>query len=314
MDMNIDDFKLIVDALPQQLAVCNSDGVIIFVNESWTVFSTDNGMPADYNWLGKNYLTTCDTAIHCGDATVVADGMRQVFSGCAPMFTYEYPCHSPTTQRWFKVTVSPINQNHNLFLVIHDLITDRIVAQNDAQQIVNLSDRVEELAKLAFIDTLSQTLNRRGMEHAIEQAMMQATRYSHGVALMLIDIDHFKQINDQHGHNVGDDVIKHFAACLQNNVRESDIVGRWGGDEFVILFPETDAHVAMRFGERIQKNIAACNCGIDLPLTISYGVAALQTEQSVSDLIDHADRALYQAKRRGRDQGVLYSKILDNGF
>jgi two-component system cell cycle response regulator len=165
------------------------------------------------------------------------------------------------------------------------------------------------LEQLAQTDPLTQLLNRRALTERITAEMERALRYDSSLALLMIDLDHFKQVNDTHGHLVGDDVLRDLAALLRAQVRENDLVARYGGEEFVILLPETDDTGADGFAERVRSAVKGTRFaprpgGQAIALTTSIGVATFPAAriESVEDLFARADAALYRAKADGRDR------------
>ena len=164
------------------------------------------------------------------------------------------------------------------------------------------------LEALATTDPLTLLLNRRALVDRLAAEMDRARRYGTVVTLLMIDIDHFKLVNDTHGHLVGDDVLREVAALLQSAVRTVDIVARFGGEEFVVALPETGEEGAIAFAERIRERIASQPFGragrAGLTLTASIGVATFPSPrvESTEDLFARADEALYRAKADGRNR------------
>jgi diguanylate cyclase (GGDEF)-like protein len=154
---------------------------------------------------------------------------------------------------------------------------------------------------------LTGVFNRRHLLLLGEQALEQARRYQHPLAALMIDIDHFKQINDRYGHAVGDEALEKLAECLQNNLRAADILGRYGGEEFVVLMPETDLETARQSAERLVAHIRALTIETEhapIPFTASIGVAVFDhaRDTAINELIQRADQAMYAAKQAGRNQ------------
>ncbi len=173
-----------------------------------------------------------------------------------------------------------------------------------------LSHDVERLRQLAETDPLTGLMNRRGFLDAAERLISLARRYNRAIGIVVVDIDHFKSVNDTHGHAVGDLAIRAVAERLKQAARDSDLVGRFGGEEFVVLLPETDAVATGAYAERVRSMIEAS--GIALPdaallrLTVSLGYAVfLDSDEDVQDTIDRADVALYTAKSTGRNRVVF---------
>ena len=160
------------------------------------------------------------------------------------------------------------------------------------------------LAALSRTDGLSGLLNRIAWEQIAYTEMARCRRSRQPSSLLMLDIDHFKGINDQHGHPAGDEVIRSVAAILGRTVRSSDVPGRYGGEEFAVVLPDTDHHGAAIIAERIRRRIESATMGREVVLqcTVSIGVAQAQPDsEDAGDWIARADRALYEAKRRGRN-------------
>lgn len=158
----------------------------------------------------------------------------------------------------------------------------------------------DELEVMARADSLTALANRRGIEEALEAELRRTHRYGGGFAVILIDIDHFKTVNDRFGHPAGDDVLRRFADLLHANSRATDSVGRWGGEEFLLLCPGADADAAAAHAETLRRLVAAAFAD-DLAITASFGVAAAQPGDSLEAVVARADRALYAAKADGRN-------------
>ena len=164
------------------------------------------------------------------------------------------------------------------------------------------------LEELAHTDPLTKTLNRRALSERLAAEMERVRRYSTTLSLLLIDLDHFKQVNDTHGHLAGDDVLIEIAALLQRVVRAVDVVARYGGEEFIVVLPETGAQGAEAFAERLRELIEAqlfcASRATPIRLTTSIGVSTFPgfAVESVEDLLANADQALYRAKSDGRNR------------
>ena len=169
-----------------------------------------------------------------------------------------------------------------------------------------------ELDRLAHVDPLTGTLNRRSLFTAVEQEFNRAMRYESMFALLMLDVDHFKQINDRYGHAVGDRALVALTNVINSALRKVDVLGRYGGEEFVIMLPQTDIQQALAVAHRIRLLVEAMQLPLDAPLglssseglrfTVSIGVAAYQANDTLVDKIfDRADQALYCAKDLGRN-------------
>ena len=184
-------------------------------------------------------------------------------------------------------------------LLLHKLLASR----------ARLATLNRELERVARIDSLTGVHNRRHIEEALRAALSAARRHQSSLALLLIDIDHFKAVNDRYGHAVGDLALCGAASEIESSLRVEDILGRWGGEEFVAVLPGTDAQDAVMVAERLRKQIGSRL--IDLPgaqtaiVTVTIGVAAW-TGQGVEELIHQADAAMYAGKSAGRDTVKLH--------
>jgi two-component system, cell cycle response regulator len=173
-----------------------------------------------------------------------------------------------------------------------------------------LRDNVQNSIEAAITDALTGLHNRRYMETHLATLAEQASSRGKPLALMMLDIDYFKSINDNYGHDAGDDVLREFAVRIRKSIRGIDLACRYGGEEFVIVMPETDLHVAGMIAERLRRAIAgepfAINKGSKrITVTISVGLSTLERKgEAVSDVLKRADDALYRAKHDGRNRVV----------
>jgi two-component system, cell cycle response regulator len=179
-----------------------------------------------------------------------------------------------------------------------------------------LTDQLErakaELAELAVTDPLTGLHNRRHLFQEMEREFARAQRYSRPLACYMIDIDHFKRVNDTFGHQVGDRVLALMAEVIRGTVRNTDIVGRFGGEEFMILAPETPAEAGMVLAERVRQKVAERTEAAqpDVPrITVSVGLATTEHPRAsnATELVRLADEALYRAKNEGRDRVAVAS-------
>jgi len=168
--------------------------------------------------------------------------------------------------------------------------------------------RTKELERIAQTDTLTGLLNRGGLVDRLSLEIDRTARYKRGLSLLMIDLDHFKQVNDTHGHLVGDCVLSELATVLNKVCRSSDGIGRYGGEEFLIVLPETDINKAQELAERIRiaimEHVFAKSMSLALSLTCSIGVTEYQQDQTFSDILKVVDDVLYQAKSLGRNRVV----------
>jgi diguanylate cyclase (GGDEF)-like protein len=171
-----------------------------------------------------------------------------------------------------------------------------------------LAQNCQQLEQLASLDTLSGLLNRRTLFQRIETEMERTTRLGWPLTGIMIDIDHFKRVNDNHGHQCGDLVIQEIGAKLTKSLRKYDYAGRYGGEEFFVLFSNTTSDIAQSIAERFRLDMleAKFRCGEEsFGITVSIGVAQFSPGESPDRWINRADGAMYQAKQRGRNQVVV---------
>ena len=173
-----------------------------------------------------------------------------------------------------------------------------------------LRDNVQMSIEMAITDALTGLFNRRYMESHLGTLIEQAAARGKPLSALILDIDYFKAINDSHGHDAGDDVLRDFALRIKRSIRGIDLACRYGGEEFVIVMPETDMAVAAMVAERLRRRIAAEPFAIaqgtrQIPVTISIGIAGLRgKDDTAAALLKRADQALYRAKRDGRNRVV----------
>lgn len=171
-----------------------------------------------------------------------------------------------------------------------------------------LRDRVDRGLELSVIDQLTGLYNRRYMTNQLQQYMQRAVMGGKPLSVMMLDIDHFKPINDTHGHQAGDEVLQELAERLRHNIRPMDVACRPGGEEFLVILPETPGELAFAAAERVRKAIAADPFSVlggtrQIAVTVSAGVSTLQgPDDTMAEFLNRADTALYQAKSAGRNR------------
>ncbi|MDX1635507.1 MAG: diguanylate cyclase [Marinobacter sp.] len=206
------------------------------------------------------------------------------------------------------LTISPLSgpdgKIDKICLMVYD-VTD-VAAGRLALEKANA-----QLEKLSMTDRLTGLLNRGTWENLVDAEYERYRRYGNATSLVMFDIDHFKKVNDTHGHLAGDEVIRHTAGVVKSALRQSDRGGRYGGEEFGIILPETDANGARIICERIREFIAESTVKTsvaDIRYTVSMGIAQLGDEpENYMQWLGQADKALYRAKESGRNRVVVYS-------
>ncbi len=167
----------------------------------------------------------------------------------------------------------------------------------------------EKLIQLATIDPLTSIPNRRKFDEVLEYEMNRDARYKNELSLVFCDLDYFKKINDEHGHKIGDDVLKAFTRVVSDNIRKTDVVARWGGEEFALLLPETSIMIAASTAEKLRRETER----FDFPhvghISASFGVTQYIEGDTEASLINRADDALYKAKKNGRNRVEMLPPI-----
>lgn len=202
----------------------------------------------------------------------------------------------------FNNMASEIQRSHDEMLEINANL-EKMVGERTRQ----LELKNQDLEYLSNTDRLTGLYNRFKLETILEEEHLRSQRYGSDFALTIIDVDKFKSVNDTYGHQVGDQVLISIGKILQKNVRSSDAVGRWGGEEFIVIFRETTAEDAIAVAEELRAAIEAFEFDVVGKRTASFGVAAYHHPDNISEMIRRADNALYVAKHHGRNR-VEYKK------
>lgn len=159
-----------------------------------------------------------------------------------------------------------------------------------------------ELERLATFDQLTGLVNRTKLDEVLRAELIRSNRYGNALGLIMLDIDHFKKVNDTHGHQVGDKVLQLFAEQLRHGVRHADVPGRWGGEEFLIICPESDQHGVETLAHALQERIQSHDVEGVGKQTASFGVTVFEKKDTITTIIKRADKALYKAKAAGRNR------------
>lgn len=222
----------------------------------------------------------------------------------SPVQFTELTIKDENESRHFEARLTPL-------MTQNDKLIGRLIMLHEITEVHNL---LEEVKQTAARDPLTEIGNRRHIMIQAQQEITRSARYGHPLSFLIVDIDHFKKINDTHGHIVGDQILQLFARYLQESLRSIDTIGRYGGDEFIALLPETLVEAADELAKRlcnnVRKKVFLTTAG-EIRLTISIGVRGLPKVDKTVDfytLLDQADQALYKAKTQGRDQVIVWDR------
>lgn len=189
---------------------------------------------------------------------------------------------------------------------IYPLIRTQVREEGKLREMTaSLSARSRKLEHAALTDSLTGMQNRRYFDDALREYLEEFRRIDKPIGLMILDLDHFKQVNDTHGHDVGDAVLKAVADCLKDFTRFHDVVARLGGEEFAVVAPNMDDDLLIKLAERIRKAISSLSIvagNVRIKVTTSVGLAVWDRRETVEDFYRRADRMLYEAKRMGRNR------------
>lgn len=295
----------IVNSLSPHIAILGENGEVLAVNNSWREFAKLNPPRPHSLAEGDNYLEAC--RLDTGDGSPEADAFCQAFEaiceGTLLEFSLEFSSRLDSGRRWFlaKMTSFP-NMNRKHIVLAHEDITELKQAQT-------------EIHHLAYYDNLTGLPNRLLFKDRLDQAIAKAKREHHLLGLLFFDLDRFKIINDTLGHKAGDQLLQTIAQRLKSVVRESDTVGRFGGDEFIVLLPSLErpediALIARKFLRVIPLKTQIA--GQEIFPSASIGIALFPDDASNGEtLITFADMAMYHAKEKGRNNFQFFSQELN---
>ncbi|EJL80848.1 diguanylate cyclase (GGDEF) domain-containing protein [Herbaspirillum sp. CF444] len=285
------------------IAIFDPDDFFIFHNRAFVnIFGLDPAAMAGWgldDWLTWMY-------VHRGGVNIEWDSL-EAWLGYVHGVSRSKPFRRFETDlidgRWLLVSEQSYPSGH---LVLH---CADITLQKKTEK--DLKEAIAKIEHIAQTDELTNLPNRRHILGRFHEELLRAARYKHDFCFGILDIDHFKRVNDTYGHPVGDQVLRHFSAFLRDRLRSQDIVGRLGGEEFAVLFPETKVDDAMLVLSRINEALhQECLAQIapDFSYSFSAGVVSTQADlmQDCTLLMAKADKALYQAKNGGRNQVLRY--------
>ncbi len=313
------ELRLVIDNLPSMIAYVDSSKKYCIINRAYHDYfgANENDVVGKHasEVLGNNFYK------------IVEKYINTALSGKSAAWETHYS-HSDNKERILSVKLVPYvdSRNHNNgYLVVVEDITEQKQLQHQLEVLNHsLEDKVKKrtlqlekelskrkalekvLRKLADHDPLTGLLNRRSFVARVNHEINRLHRYKNDLSYMIIDIDHFKRINDTYGHLTGDMVLKAFSKKISGILRESDFIGRIGGEEFAIALPDTSMDSAKKMAERIRKEIAGHTIQYktkSISVTVSIGLSKFMLdEKSIVEVFSRADSALYQAKNSGRNK------------
>lgn len=279
------------------IGVTDLQGNYIMVNPAWCEFM-------GYNEEEALKLNVKDVTVS-SDHSQSDRSFQKIISGKLPSIRKKRQYKRKDGKIfWTDLHVSPLlGNNEQIKGVIGMIINiDRQVKAEKKQKELN-----HKLNILARHDALTGLYNRRAIEEVLEREHKRAKRYSRGMAVAIADLDDFKKINDNYSHQCGDMVLKHLAEIFLQWIRDTDSVGRWGGEEFLFVFSETDCDGALIVAERIRKSLnqEMFQCSEhSFHLSITIGISYRSEHTSIEEMINDADKALYYGKANGKNQVV----------
>lgn len=262
-------------------------------SDQWDMHFMDNADQAYTLLLSKEFsVIVCDINMPVIDGITFIERCKRAF----PYTTRIMLSGNPSMEK----AIEAVNRGKIYAYLNKPVDTDALITslQNGIGQSITL----RELQFNASTDSLTGLLNRRQLDLSLEREIVRSRRYHTPLSILMLDIDHFKNVNDQFGHITGDAVLKDVARSIRNTIRQCDICGRFGGEEFLVIFPETDLDTGHFAAERIRQAVEALSFSQkNLHVSISGGLAAIPEDDTIG-AIARADRQLYLSKTNGRNQ------------
>lgn len=294
---SVDFYREILDNLYDGIFFVDKDGSITYWNKGATNLT---GYSAD-DVHGRNYCDIFQPLDKHGNHLCETDTcpIRRVFDIATLTEIEAYICHKEGHLLPISIRIAPVREVEQQFVVaveIHSSSSPRYA----------MRQRLEELQELAMHDLLTGIANRRFVEINLAARLEEFRRYGFDFSVLFIDADNFKAINDTHGHTVGDRILKMISATIANSLRSFDIIGRWGGEEFVVLLVNTKKEDLFKLTDRlrrlVEKSALTLDSGDTLKVTVSIGATVAHHGDTVESLIERADKLMFESKRRGRNQ------------
>jgi len=210
-----------------------------------------------------------------------------------------------STPYWVNIIISPVIDKRGTIIsyesIVQDVSLKKVLEGFNEKLTKEVDKQTLKLKKLSITDKLTGAYNRLKLDEVIESNYQYYEEFNENFALILLDIDHFKLVNDEHGHLIGDEILKGVVKCIQESIRSTDTLGRWGGEEFMIICPNSDEKIAFSVAQNIRIKIQNCKFPRVKQITISGGVTDIYANKDVDSMINSADEALYRAKNSQRN-------------
>ncbi|HHV37391.1 MAG TPA: diguanylate cyclase [Candidatus Cloacimonetes bacterium] len=316
MKWNYDEvYQTIFDSTLVAVGITDLNGCYIEVNPAWSTYMGYSAEEAKS--LCIDQLTTEDQKCRSSENfAALCEGKIDNIH-----ITRKY-LRKDGSSFWTDVYVSPLKDKAGkpVALIAFIVDIDRLVSAEAELDVINkkltktntaLQKAVEDLTHLASYDTLTHLMNRRVLAESLDREILRCKRSKSGLGIALCDIDDFKKVNDTYGHDVGDIVLVECARIMKEQVRGTDYVGRWGGEEFLFILPDTNPRGAHVVIERIRKKIEKMSIplnGATIKLTASFGLSFEYKDFDPKEMIEHADKALYEAKNSGKNRVIIYKE------
>lgn len=293
----VDFYREILDNLYDGIFFVDKEGRITYWNKGAT--SLTGYSSADVQ--GRNYCDIFQPLDKNGNHLCESETcpIRRVFDISTLTEVEAYICHKEGHLLPISIRIAPVREVGQQYVVaveIHSSSSPRYA----------MRQRLEELQEMAMHDPLTGIANRRFVEINLAARLEELKRYGFDFSVMFIDADHFKKINDTHGHAIGDRILKMISATIANSLRSFDIIGRWGGEEFVVLLINTRKEDLLTLADRLRRLVENSALTLDdgevLKVTVSVGATCAQKGDSVESLVERADKLMFESKRRGRNR------------
>jgi len=283
--------RAIFDSISAQIAVLDQDGMVLSTNAAWCRYMSKLGFEES---VGQNYLQVLSHffAVDSPTVAVVAAGMAAIVAGDAPGFHAPEPIRCVCGRWWFTVKITSVQDPAHRMVVTHEDVSVLKRAELASQTLAN-------------IDNLTGAMSRQHFTSLADQELARSRRYQLPLVLLMLDLDHFKNVNDSYGHATGDVVLKRFVQTVKGVLRESDLIGRIGGEEFAVLLPNTTPEGGCALANRILDAVRANPVVFEkqtIVYTVSIGASYLTQQSSFGAMLAESDAALYRAKKSGRDR------------